>query len=364
MTNLAPARPDPVTTRIRARRNVGVLAHVDAGKTTLTERLLLLTGGTHRAGEVHDGTTVTDFDDQERTRGITIWSAAVSCSWRGHDLTVVDTPGHVDFAVEVERSLRVLDGAVVVLDAVAGVEPQTEAVWRQADRYGVPRVVLVNKLDRAGADLGGCLAALRDRLGVDAAAVHLPVSEDGRFAGVVDLVGRRLLTWPGSRFTPGPVPQALAGAVEDARATLVERVATLDEPTFELVAAGHDVPASRLWTALRRLVLAGDLVVVLAGAAYRGIGVEPVLDAVVDLLPSPLDARPAQGSWDGRPVPVAADPSAPAVALAFKVDHPVSGRLVHLRVYAGTLRPGDRVVDAGTGVSRRVGRLVRLFADR
>jgi elongation factor G len=376
MTNLGPARPpviagsvshearNLVEARIRLRRNVGVLAHVDAGKTTLTERLLLLTGRTHRAGEVHDGTTVTDFDRQERSRGITIWSAAVTCSWRGHDLTVVDTPGHVDFAVEVERSLRVLDGAVVVLDGVAGVEPQTEAVWRQADRYRVPRVVLVNKLDRAGSDLDRSVASLRDRLGVDAIAVHLPVTQDGRLTGLVDLVDQRLLTWPDGELVVGQVPPQLAEETGRRREALVEHVAALHEHAFDVVSAGHHVDAAALRAVLRDLVLSREVVVVLAGAAYRGIGVEPVLDAVVDLLPSPLDVGPAEGTWQGDPRPVDPDSGAPLVALAFKVDHAATGRLVYLRVYAGMLHPGDRVLDTATGRTERVGRLVRVHADR
>lgn len=376
MTNAGPARTPlvagsvahaarkSVEARIRLRRNVGVLAHVDAGKTTLTERLLLLTGRTHRAGEVHDGTTVTDFDRQERSRGITIWSAAVTCSWRGHDLTVVDTPGHVDFAVEVERSLRVLDGAVVVLDGVAGVEPQTEAVWRQADRYRVPRVVMVNKLDRAGSDLDRSVASLRDRLGVDAVAVHLPVTDDGRLTGLVDLVDQRLLTWPDGELVVAQVPADLAEETGQRREALVEHVAALHEPAFDVVSAGRDVDAAALRSVLRDLVLSLEVVVVLAGAAYRGIGVEPVLDAVVDLLPSPLDVGPAEGTWQGDPRPVDPDCAAPLVALAFKVDHAANGRLVHLRVYAGMLHPGDRVLDTATGRTERVGRLVRVHADR
>ena len=356
--------PDTTRTRMRLHRNVGVLAHVDAGKTTLTERLLLLTGRTHRAGEVHDGTTVTDFDRQERDRGITIWSAAVTCPWRGRDLTVIDTPGHVDFAVEVERSLRVLDGAVVVLDGVAGVEPQTEAVWRQADRYGVPRIVVVNKLDRPGADFDGSVASLRERLGVDAVALHLPVVDGDELVGLVDLVGRQLFTWPDGEPVVAGVPEQLTGEAERRRAAVVEHVATLHERVFEQVSGGHDPDAGELRAALRDLVVARDLVAVLAGAAYRGIGVEQVLDAVVDLLPSPLDVAPAEGSWQGQQHLVHPDPDAPLVALAFKVDHAASGRLVHLRVYAGTLRPGDRVLDTATGRTERVGRLVRVHADR
>ncbi len=356
--------PNAVDSRIRLHRNVGVLAHVDAGKTTLTERLLLLTGRTHRAGEVHDGTTVTDFDRQERSRGITIWSAAVSCAWRGHELTVVDTPGHVDFAVEVERSLRVLDGAVVVLDGVAGVEPQTEAVWRQADRYRVPRVVLVNKLDRAGSDLDRSVQSLRSRLGVDAVSVHLPVRRDGRLIGLVDLVDQRMLTWVDDELGTAPIPSPLAREAGQRRRVLVEQVAALHEHAFDVVSAGGDLDAVTLRAVLRDLVLAREVVVVLAGAAYRGIGVEPVLDAIVDLLPSPLDAGPAQGWWREVPQPVAPKAEGPLVALAFKVDHAGTGRLVHLRVYSGILRPGERVLDTATGRFERIGRLVRVHADR
>ena len=314
-------------------RNLGILAHVDAGKTTLTERILFLTGATWKRGEVRDGTTVTDFDPQERERGITIFAAAVSCDWNGRRLNLIDTPGHVDFTDEVERSLRVLDGAVVVLDGVAGVEPQSEAVWRQADRYGVPRIVFVNKLDRPGADLDAAVRSLRDRLGVTPLVAQVPIE-----GGVVDLVGRRTLTWRDGELvvTPGGDPAA--------RQRLEEAVAELHPAALEELGAMSD---ETLRAAMRDLTTRNRAVVVLCGSAYRGIGVEPLLDAVVDYLPSP-----------------GVDDEAPPAALVFKVQNGRHGRLTFVRVYAGTLVKGGTVWDAVAGRAERVGRILRVQADR
>ncbi|GAA2333552.1 elongation factor G [Dactylosporangium salmoneum] len=306
-------------------RNIGILAHVDAGKTTTTERILFATGATYKQGEVHDGTTVTDFDAQERDRGITIFAAAVSVEWDGHRVNLIDTPGHVDFADEVERSLRVLDGAVAVFDGVAGVEPQSESVWRQADRYGVPRIAFVNKLDRAGADFAAAVASIRDRLGVTPIAIQAPIGAESGFAGMADLTA-------------------------DPGASLVEQVAELHSGALEeYVETGTLTPAS-LRKALRELTLSGAAVVVLGGSAYRNKGIEELLDAVVAYLPSPLDKPPVT--------------DAPLAALVFKVQAAATGRLTFLRMYSGTLRKGTEVYEPGAGETERVSRILQVQADR
>ncbi|MFI7599122.1 elongation factor G [Actinoplanes sp. NPDC049681] len=322
-------------------RNIGILAHVDAGKTTLTERVLYATGATYKRGEVHDGTTVTDFDPQERDRGITIFAAAVSCDWAGHRLNLIDTPGHVDFSDEVERSLRVLDGAVAVFDAVAGVEPQSESVWRQADRYGVPRLAFVNKLDRAGADLDAAVESIRTRLGVSPFVVQRPIGREDGFTGVVDLVGMRALTWVDGVLHEEP---ADGYEVRRARRELEEAVAERHAGALEELGAMSD---DTLRGALRELTLSGEGVVVLCGSAYRDKGVEPLLDAVVAYLPAP-----------------GGDPEAEPAALVFKVHAARTGRLTYVRVYDGTLRKGDTVWDAGAGRTERIARILRVQADR
>jgi elongation factor G len=322
-------------------RNIGILAHVDAGKTTLTERILYATGATHKRGEVHDGTTVTDFDPQERDRGITIFAAAVSCDWRGHRLNLIDTPGHVDFSDEVERSLRVLDGAVVVFDGVAGVEPQSESVWRQADRYHVPRIAFVNKLDRPGADLAAVVASIRDRLAVTPVVVQLPIGSEDGFTGVVDLVGMRALRW-----ADGVAHEEPAGGpeVRDARRRLEEAVAERHAGALAELGAMSE---GTLRAALRDLTLRGEVVPVLCGSAYRNRGVEPLLDAVVAYLPAP-----------------AGSPSEALAALVFKVHAARTGRLTFVRVYDGTIRKGDIVWDAAAGRTERIARILRVQADR
>jgi elongation factor G len=322
-------------------RNLGILAHVDAGKTTLTERILYVTGATYKRGEVHDGTTVTDFDPQERDRGITIFAAAVTCDWADHRLTLIDTPGHVDFSDEVERSLRVLDGAIAVFDGVAGVEPQSETVWRQADHYGVPRIAFVNKLDRAGADLDTAVASIRDKLHVTPLLVQLPIGTEDAFTGVVDLVRMRSLTWHDGVMTECPAPAAAAAA----RQRLEEAVAELHAGALEELGAMSE---ETLVGALRDLTRAGTAVVVLCGSAYKNRGIEPLLDAVVAYLPAPkAEAEPA-----------------PLAALVFKVHTAPTGRLTYLRVYSGTIRKGDVVWDAGAGRPERISRILRVQADR
>ncbi|MFE5811824.1 elongation factor G [Streptomyces sp. NPDC056479] len=347
-------------------RNLGILAHVDAGKTTVTERILYATGTTHKRGEVHDGTTVTDFDPQERDRGITIFSAAVSCAWSGHRINLIDTPGHVDFADEVERALRVLDGAIAVFDAVAGVEPQSESVWRQADRHGVPRIAFVNKLDRAGADLDAAVASIRERLHPAPLVVQLPIGTEDAFRGVVDLVRMRALVWAdgADTFVAEEVPPELREEAARRRRLLEEAVAELHAGALEEFCARSALSPQTLDLALRELTRSGDGVVVLCGSAYRNRGIEPLLDAVVAYLPSPLDVPAVRGLRDGGDEERPADPQAPFAALAFKVSATPTGRLTYLRVYSGTIEKGDTVLDASTRRTERIGRILRVQADR
>lgn len=361
-TNLRPHPTRPTT----VIRNLGILAHVDAGKTTVTERVLYATGATHKRGEVHDGTTVTDFDPQERDRGITIFAAAVSCDWDGHRINLIDTPGHVDFADEVERSLRVLDGAVAVFDAVAGVEPQSESVWRQADRHGVPRIAFVNKLDRAGADLDTAVASIRDRLHTVPLVVQLPIGREDGFTGVVDLVRMRALVWGagGETYEEGPVPDGLREEAGRRRRLLEEAVAELHPVALEEFCAGTALREATLAEALRDLTRGGEGVVVLCGSAYRNRGIEPLLDAVVAYLPSPLDVPAVRGTLGGEERERAADPDEPFAGLVFKVTATATGRLTYVRVYAGTVEKGDTVLDATAGRTERIGRILRVQADR
>ncbi|MGW0940431.1 elongation factor G [Streptomyces sp. NPDC002666] len=347
-------------------RNLGILAHVDAGKTTVTERILYATGTTHKRGEVHDGTTITDFDSQERDRGITIFAAAVSCTWAGHRINLIDTPGHVDFADEVERSLRVLDGAIAVFDAVAGVEPQSESVWRQADRHAVPRIAFVNKLDRAGADLDTAVASIRERLHVIPLVVQLPIGHADAFTGVVDLLRMRALVWAdgSGTYEEGDVPDELRDEAQRRRRLLEEAVAELHPGALEEFCARSELSGRTLAGALRELTRTGEGVVVLCGSAYRNRGVEPLLEAVVAYLPSPLDVPPVRGTLGDAVQERAADPVAPFAALAFKVNATATGRLTYLRVYSGTLRKGETVLDVGARRSERIGRILRVQADR
>ncbi|MER7956276.1 elongation factor G [Streptomyces sp. NPDC096030] len=358
--------PRHLSTSLNRVRNLGILAHVDAGKTTVTERMLYLTGATHKRGEVHDGTTVTDFDAQERDRGITIFAAAVSCVWDDHRINLIDTPGHVDFSDEVERSLRVLDGAIAVFDAVAGVEPQSETVWRQADRHGVPRIAFVNKLDRAGADLDTAVASIRDRLHTVPLVVQLPIGREDAFTGVVDLVRMRALVWAAGAdtYTEGPVPEGLVDEARRWRRALEEAVAELHPAALEEFCAVSSLGAETLTAALRDLTRTGDAVVVLCGSAYRNRGTEPLLDAVVSYLPSPLDVPPVRGTADGAEQERAADPEEPFAALVFKVNSTATGRLTYLRVYAGTIGKGDVVLDVAARRTERIGRILRVQADR
>lgn len=351
-------------------RNIGIIAHIDAGKTTTTERILFYTGRTHRMGNVDEGTTVTDWMDQERERGITIASAAVTVFWQGHRINIVDTPGHIDFTAEVQRSLRVLDGGVVILDAVQGVEPQSETVWRQADRFGVPRICFVNKMDRTGADFWRSIDSIRERLGARPIAIQVPIGSESSFCGVVDLINNEALVWEdelGASPKKVAIPEDLASTVAKARQDLVETVAETDDILLAKYLDGEEVRPEELRPAIRRATLAGDLVPVLCGAALRNKGVQPVLDAIVYYLPSPLDVPPVVGQdpRTGDAVLCHADPQEALAALVFKVvSDPFVGRLCYMRVYSGTLKSNSSVLNSTKGRKERIGRLLHMYANR
>lgn len=365
----ASAAGDRVAALARTR-NIGIIAHIDAGKTTVSERILFYAGRVHRMGEVHDGTTVMDWMAQEQERGITITSAATSLQWRDHRINLIDTPGHVDFTAEVQRSLRVLDGAIGVFCGVAGVQPQSETVWRQARQYGVPLLAFVNKMDRKGADFEAVLRSLRDRLGATPAALQIPWGAEDRFRGVIDLAERRALEFDeaamGARVIAHPVPEDLAAAAAAARARLCEAVAEADEATLEAYMANSDLDAATLRAGLRRATLAGTLLPVLCGSALRNRGIQPLLDAVLDLLPSPLDVPPVRGHHPKTGAEVTRKPSddEPLAALVFKIAaDPFVGRLVYVRVYAGVLKKGQNVYQPRTRQRQKVARLVLLHAN-
>ncbi len=350
-------------------RNIGIMAHIDAGKTTTTERILFYTGRTHRIGEVHEGAATMDWMEQEQERGITITSAATTCFWRDHRINIIDTPGHVDFTVEVERSLRVLDGAVAVFDAVAGVEPQSETVWRQADRYHVPRIAYVNKMDRIGANFAAAVQTMIDRLGTRAVPIQLPIGAEGDFAGTVDLVEMTATTYNddlGTEVEVGPIPADMADAAKVARVELIEAVADTDDELAEMYLEGQEITPERLTQAIRMAVLAISVTPVLCGSSFKNKGVQPLLDAVVNFMPSPLDVPPAEGVDDyGKEVERPSDPDAPFAALAFKVmSDPYVGRLTFLRVYSGTVNAGDSIINATKGERKeRIGRLLMMHAN-
>lgn len=352
--------------RLKRTRNIGVIAHIDAGKTTCTERILYHTGLTHRLGNVDEGSTVTDFMEQERERGITIQSAAITCEWKGYQVNVIDTPGHIDFTAEVQRSLRVLDGGVVVFDGVAGVEPQSETVWHQADRYHVPRVAFVNKMDRAGASLDNAVAMMRQRLGAHPVVVQMPIGREDAFRGVIDLIEMRAITFdPDGQPIDGEIPVECRAEAADRREALVEAVADVDDDIAMAYLEGEEIPAADLVKALRLATIAGRAVPVLCGSALRNMGVVPLLDAVVAYLPSPIDVEPMVArTLDGEEIACRPDPQEPLAALIFKIStDPYVGKLAFFRVYSGTVRRGDQVVDPSSGVGERIGRLVRMHAD-
>src|SRR5215203_1088710 len=350
-------------------RNIGIIAHIDAGKTTTTERILYYTGRTYKIGEVHEGTATMDWMEQERERGITITAAATTAEWKGHRVNIIDTPGHVDFTVEVERSLRVLDGGVVVFDAVAGVEPQSETVWRQADKYGVPRICFINKMDRTGADFWRTIGMIVERLGMKPAVIQLPIGNESEFKGVVDLVEERAWFFTGDRNDKPqerPVPEDMAPAVAEAREKLIEAVSEEDEQLMISYIEGHEITVSELKKAIRRATLATKITPVLCGSALKNKGVEPMLDAVIDYLPSPLDVPPVAGTHprSGEQEERAPSDTDPFAALAFKiVADPFVGRLAYFRVYSGKLAAGQTVMNTSRDRRERIGRLVRMHAN-
>ncbi len=352
-------------------RNIGIIAHIDAGKTTTTERILFYTGKTHRIGSVDDGTTVTDWMAQERERGITIVSAAISAEWKGYQINVIDTPGHIDFTAEVQRSLRVLDGGVVVFDAVQGVEPQSETVWRQADRYKVPRICFVNKMDRVGASLERTIQTIVDRLGANPIAMQLPIGNEAGFKGVVDLLTMQGVVWEddlGKDPKLVPVPADMQKAAEEARHLLVEKVAELDDSLTVRYLEGGDISVDELKAALRKSVLANRAYPVFCGSSLRNKGVQILLDAVIDYLPSPADIPSVMGAEPGseeQTIELQAKDDAPMSALVFKiVTDPYVGRLAYFRVYSGVIAQGQTVTNSTKGKRERIGRLIRMYADR
>ncbi len=350
-------------------RNIGISAHIDAGKTTTTERILFYTGRVHRMGEVHEGAATMDWMVQEQERGITITSAATTCHWRDHRINIIDTPGHVDFTVEVERSLRVLDGVVAIFCAKGGVEPQSETVWRQADRYRVPRIAFVNKMDIVGADFFRVLGMIKERLGANPVAVQIPIGAEDSFRGMVDLVTGRAIVYRdelGTEMERAEVPAEMAAQVSEYRERLLEAVAEVDDSLMLKYLDGQEITPEEIRDALRRGTLAFKLVPVLCGAAYRNKGVQPLLDAVVDYLPSPLDVPPVQGTdpQTGDPAERRASDDEPFCALAFKImSDPFVGKLTYLRVYSGVLQSGTYVLNARKGRKERVSRLLQMHAN-
>ena len=351
-------------------RNIGIIAHIDAGKTTTTERILFYTGKTYRIGSVDDGTTVTDWMVQERERGITIVSAAVTAEWKDHQINVIDTPGHIDFTAEVQRSLRVLDGGVVVFDATQGVEPQSETVWRQADRYAVPRICFINKMDRVGASYDYSIDTIRQRLGANPIAMQIPIGSEGGFTGIVDLLEMNAIFYEdelGREPRVGSIPAGLEKEAAEKRALLVERIAELDDDLTVKFLEGDEITVPELKAAMRRAVLAGRANPVFCGSSLRNKGVQLVLDAVIDYLPSPLDIEAVKGIDlnTGEEVERPADDNAPLSALIFKiVTDPYVGRLAYFRVYSGQVITGNAVLNVTTGRRERIGRMVRMYADR
>jgi elongation factor G len=375
---------------LRRVRNIGIMAHIDAGKTTTTERILLYTGLTHKLGEVHDGNAVMDWMAQERERGITITSAATTVFWGGtdasskngkgrkeglhsripeqHRINIIDTPGHVDFTVEVERSLRVLDGAIALFDSVAGVEPQSETVWRQADKYAVPRIAFVNKMDRIGANFYKAVDTMVDRLGANAVPVQLPIGAEGEFQGIVDLVEMKATIYKddlGAEWEETEIPEELRARAEEYREKLMDAVADQDEELMMLYLEGEEIDPDQIRGAIRRATLDIQMTPVFVGSAFKNKGVQPLLDGVVDYLPSPLDRPPVVGiTPDGEEIALEADENGPLAAIAFKVQaDPHVGKLTYIRVYSGTLKSGSYVMNTTKGKRERVGRLLQLHAN-
>jgi translation elongation factor 2 (EF-2/EF-G) len=365
------------TTPIERYRNIGIMAHIDAGKTTTTERILFYTGVSHKIGEVHEGTAVMDWMAQEQERGITITSAATTCFWKGmdgqraeHRINIIDTPGHVDFTIEVERSLRVLDGAMAVFCAVGGVQPQSETVWRQANKYGVPRIAFVNKMDRQGANFKRVVEQVATKLRGNPIPIQLPIGEEDRFSGVIDLMKMKSINWDdalqGTRFTEEEIPAALQADAEAARHFMVEAIADADEDVMMKYLEGEEISIAELKAALRRATIAGAVVPVLCGSAFKNKGVQAALDAVLDYLPSPVDIKPVEGTHpdSGAEIVRAADDSEPFSALAFKIaTDPFVGQLTFFRVYSGVLTAGSTVLNPGRDQKERIGRVLQMHAN-
>ena len=352
-------------------RNIGIIAHIDAGKTTTTERILFYTGRTHKIGEVHEGEATMDWMPEERQRGITITAATTACFWRGHMINIVDTPGHVDFTIEVERSLRVLDGAITILEASSGVEPQSETVWRQADKYRVPRIIFINKMDKLGASFEHSLQSIRERLGVTPLVIQLPIGQEETFKGVIDLVTMKAIIWEkdhlGAEFEVLEIPEEYREASLKAREEMIETLAEFDEEMMEKYIEGEDFTEEDIRKAIRRVTLNLDAFPVLVGSAFKNKGVQPLLDAVVDYLPSPLDIPPVRG-WHhetGEEVTLPTTEDGPLAALAFKIfTDPYVGKLTFVRVYSGKIEPGMTLYNPVRGTSERVSRILRMHADK
>jgi elongation factor G len=355
-------------------RNIGIMAHIDAGKTTTTERILFYTGRTYKIGEVHEGAAVMDWMEQEQERGITITSAATTCEWDGHRINIIDTPGHVDFTVEVERSLRVLDGAIALFDSVAGVEPQSETVWRQADKYSVPRIAYINKMDRIGADFQRGVQTIIDRLGAHPVPIQLPIGAEGDFLGIIDLVENHAIIYKddlGKEQEVAEIPADLVGPAAAARERLLDEISNYDDELVEMILEDQEIPVAKIKAAIRKATLELAITPVLCGSSFKNKGVQPLLDAVIDYLPSPLDVPPVEGlepdksSETGeRPATRHASDDEPFAALAFKImADPYVGKLTYFRVYSGKLEAGGRVLNVTSGKTERVGRLLMMQAN-
>src|SRR5579863_8683853 len=361
----------PRTVPLERCRNIGIMAHIDAGKTTTTERILFYTGKTHRIGEVHEGTATMDWMEQEQERGITITSAATTCTWRDIRINIIDTPGHVDFTAEVERSLRVLDGAVAVFDAVHGVQPQSEKVWRQADKYGVPRICFINKIDKMGADFEHAIDTIRKRLSAKPVAIQIPIGQEDKFIGVIDLIGMKAIVWKddvmGAEYEIEEIPAGLKKKAEAFHAQLVESIAENDDGILHKFLEGEEITADELRASLRRSTIALKVFPVVVGTAFKNKGVQPLLDAVVDYLPSPLDVPETHGSNpdNGEKIFRKPEDKEPFSALAFKImADPFVGQLTFIRVYSGQLKTGDSVLNTGRRRTERIGRLLKMHANK
>jgi elongation factor G len=358
-------------TALERTRNLGIMAHIDAGKTTTTERVLFYTGVSHRMGEVHDGAATMDWMEQERERGITITAAATTCFWKEHRINIIDTPGHVDFTIEVERSLRILDGAVAVFDSVQGVEPQSETVWRQADKYRVPRIAFMNKMDRVGADFYASVQSIVDRLGANPVPIQLPVGREGEYRGVVDLVKMKAYLYDdeslGAKYKVEEIPAEMTDLAKEYREQMLEAVAEFDEQALERYLNGHALSVEEVQRAIRAGTIAMRVTPVLCGSAFKNKGVQPLLDAVVDYLPSPLDVPPVVGvdPKTNKELTRGASDDEPFAALAFKImSDPFAGQLTYFRVYSGTLKTGTAVFNITKGTKERVGRLLKMHANK